>query len=347
METINIISESFKKNITGGPNKVISNTLKGLDLIGYPYVLNKDVHDFKNNWVHDSIKGFIEVTNSKIPSVIGPNIFTLPKDIPAFIPKSYNSIYLHPSDWCVDVWKQLGYKRSLLASWPAGIDTYYFKPSNNRSAKHVLIYFKKREQELLNIAEKLVIQFGLTPLIIKYGSYNEEEYKKALAIASFGIWIGCSESQGIGLQEALATNLPLIVCNAHSLLESTQTQYQFPQYVKAFRATTVPYFDERCGIVIDDITDLEGAIKKMISNNLFAPRDFILENLTLEQQARQLISFFDGLERSNYSKGPSTINAKHKPFKLSSANHLTYLFHIFKRKSRTLFRLLKKTVLNH
>ena len=57
-------------------------------------------------------------------------------------------------------------------------------------------------------------------MLIEYGKYSEQDYINALNEAKFGIWLGCTESQGIGLQEALATDLPLIVLDATSLFEN-------------------------------------------------------------------------------------------------------------------------------
>ena len=340
-EILNIISDSYGKQITGGPYKVILNALKGLDLINYPYVLNMNVHDYKRNWIHDSLKGFIEVTNSNIPAVIGPNLFTLPKDIPRFTPAYFNGIYIHPADWCVEIWKQLDYKNSLLHAWPVGIDTDDFGEQTNRSSEHVMIYFKNRDLQSLEFVENLVKSMGLIPLVIKYGSYKEAEYKKVLSIASFGIWIGCSESQGIGLQEALSTNMPLIICDVNTLLASTQTQYKFPRSVEKFKATSVPYFDESCGIILNDFSKLGNAIKELSANLVyFAPREFIKKNLSLEKQARELISFFDLLEKQQrvYINNNKKIDGK---FNLSIKGYSIYALFILQRKARSLIRLLK------
>lgn len=342
-DVLNIISDSYNKKITGGPYKVIKNTLKGLELIGCPYVLNQNVHDFKRNWIHDSLKGFIEVTHSNIPAVIGPNLFTLPKDIPFFTPASFNAIYLHPADWCVDIWNQLDYKKSALHAWPVGIDTNEFNEEMNRSSDHVMIYFKNRDPELLEFVETLVKTMELKPLVIKYGSYTEAEYKRVLGLASFGIWIGCSESQGIGLQEALSTNLPLIICDVNSLLASTQTQYKFPLEVEKFKATSAPYFDESCGIILNDISKLELAIKEF-PNKLanFAPREFIKKNLSLEKQARELISFFGLLEKQQpeYFRNVKEEGSNRK-FILSFTGYASYYPHVFKRKARTLIKIIR------
>lgn len=341
MQTINIISDSIKIGKIGGPNKVIINTLKGLDLIGYPYVLNKNVHQYRYNWIHDSSKGFIEIVNSKIPAILGPNIYTLPKDIPYFTPSKYKSIYLHPSKWCVDFWKDLGYTRSDLKSWPAGIDTFLFPEMKVRSDNKVMIYLKKRERVLLEIAERIVKSIGLIPITIEYGSYNEVEYQEILSKASFGIWIGCSESQGIGLQEALSTNLPLIVWDVNSLLDSTQKEYIFPKSVKNIFATSVPYWDSQCGIIIHHENELKSAIIH-IMNNLthFSPRKYILENLTLEKQAQDLLRLFDLLDFGT-RKSKVKHNNPNEDFSMSIKSSAIYYFYVVKRKAKTVLKLIR------
>ena len=344
-EVLNIISESYERNRVGGPNKVIANTIKGLELLGYPYVINKDVHCYKMNWIHDSIKGFIEVTQAKIPSVIGPNIFTLPKDIPHFTPTYYNCIYLHPSDWCVDVWRKLNYKRSQICSWPVGIDTDEFGIMNHRLADNVMIYFKKRDTSLLISTTDLVKSMGLTPIIIEYGNYTEVEYKDALSKVAFGIWIGCSESQGIGLQEAMSTNLPLIVMDAGSLLETTQTEYLFPLSVKDLHATSVPYFDKRCGIIIHAFSELKPAIVRMQQElDSFSPRQYILDNLGLAEKAKQLIGFFELLENKHTVCMVSNCHDISNSFRLGWINKIYYFSYVGRRKLRTAIKLIIKRI---
>src|SRR3954462_8449588 len=101
-EVINIISHSYCNKLVGGPTKVILNTLKGLDLISQPYVLNQDIRQYRYNWIHDSIEHLIEAAVLRIPVVAGPNIVVLPINLPRFIPDRSKVLYLHPSQWCVD-----------------------------------------------------------------------------------------------------------------------------------------------------------------------------------------------------------------------------------------------------
>ena len=297
---INIVSTQINKNQINGPKKVLINTLKGLNYLGIKYVFNRPINEYKYNWIHDDQKAIIEAGFVNKAVLIGPNTAVLPKDLPLLrkkLPK--NSIYLHPSQWTKDSWNLLGYKETILELWPAGIDLNKFPKITRNDKIKVLLYFKQRDLSLLNNAKLILEKLNLEYVVIHYGYYKEEEYLKALNECRFGIWIGCSESQGIGLQEALATNLPLIVLDAISLFDYIPTNskkyagYGFQKSLKTIRTTTAPYFDQRCGIKIEEIADLKKSIL-YISNNIdqYNPREYIEETLSLEESVNSLLSFF-------------------------------------------------------
>jgi hypothetical protein len=327
----------------GGPNKVILNTIKGLEKIGYPFVINKDIRQFRYNWIHDSMKGLIEVALNRIPAVVGPNLVVLPNDLPRFLPKLSNCIYLYPSQWCIDLWKEIGFSDCPLVSWPAGIDTKEFDITQQITDRSdVMIYFKKRNPVLLDQAVSTVIRMGLNPRIIRYGDYNEVQYKETLASSRFGIWIGLSESQGIGLQEALASGVPLIVCDVNSLFETgNEGGYKFPEKLREFKPTSVPYFDQRCGIIINDFSRLEDSVTEMLENIPdYNPREYILENLSLEKQALELLSFFDLLDNQQLNVYAKTDSEKLSgKFKSTFFGNIIYIIFLVKRKTRTFFNL--------
>lgn len=293
-EKLNIISESATSSAVSGPRKVFENTCKGLEEIGQPYVVNEPMSRYRWNWVHDSIRGVLVAGFSGIPIVAGPNIVVMPGDLPKIRAKFSNSLYLHPSDWVVRLWKEAGFTECELASWPAGIDCNEFSASNKIvPSKKVMIYFKERHSEILTRTVQKVLTHGLEPIIIKYGHYEEHEFKRALKEALFGIWIGRHESQGIALQEALASNVPLLVLDATRFSDNvTQNTYPFPEQFTNFRTTSAPYFDSTCGIIIDEETGLDTAIKTMLQDiNSFEPRNYVLKELSLAASARKMVEF--------------------------------------------------------
>jgi glycosyltransferase involved in cell wall biosynthesis len=295
---INIISNSAKFNVGRGPRKVFENACKGFELIGQPYVVNRSLSDYSWNWIHDSLEGLLEVSVLGKPAVLGPNIVVLPKDLPKFRPQLKNCIYLHPCEWAVGVWQQLGFTECQLLAWSVGIDYESFDVSRkNVINDQVMVYYKQRDPILLTEVLRVIKKNNLTPVVITYGEYTEEQYLEALSKSSFGVWLGCHESQGIALQEALAAGLPLIVIDAKSLFDAyAQNTYDFPSILKSFRTTSAPYFDPRCGLIIDGIDELDWAINEVKDgfNNL-NPKEYIKETLSLEISARKLVNIFSHL----------------------------------------------------
>lgn len=301
---INIISTQLNRKHTLGPKKLLDNILKGLNKLNIDYVFNQPINEYQYNWIQDDKKAIIEAGFIGKAVLVGPNIAVLPKDLPLFrkkLPKG--SIYIHPSKWSADVWKYLKYDETKLDFWPVGIDLDEFKAISRAKKEKILLYFKQRDISLLENAKNILNNLEYKYDVIHYGFYNENKYKKALQECKFGIWIGCSETQGIGLQEALATNLPLIVLDSTSFFETVfinskkHFTYTFPTKLKEFKTTSIPYFDKRCGIKIENASELEEAIKTMQVNfESFKPREYMEENLSLEKSAKLFISFFKQME---------------------------------------------------
>lgn len=347
MELINIISQTFNKQGVGGPHKVIENTIKGFRKAGIEYVVNQDIRDYKHNWIHDSSKSLLDAAFYKLPVVLGPNIVVLPKDLPGLRPKLTNSIYLVPSNWSKEVWKVSGFTECPIYSWPVGIDVDAFNLNRSMAKNHnnVMIYFKRRDEKLLEGTKEILKRKGLNPIVIKCGSYTEDQYKEVLAKCIFGIWIGISESQGIALQEALASNLPLIVNDCRSLFEkNADMSYKFPPELSSIISTSAPYFDETCGIVIQDNSKIESSIEELILNlDFYKPREFIQKNLSLEKQAFELVSLFEYIGLKLNSSTDLINHVKRKSvssFLFWLLSGASYSIFIFKRKVKTFLRIL-------
>lgn len=295
-EKINIVSECATINMVRGPKKVFDNTCKGLEKIGQPYVINQPMSLYRWNWIQDSITAVLIAGFSGIPVVVGPNIVVMPDDLPKIRIKLKHSIYLQPSEWVVRLWEKVGFTECALVVWPVGIDCDEFNASNKTAnSTKVIIYYKARRPEILTKAVQKVLDHGLEPVIIKYGQYEEIEFKAALNDALFGIWIGVHESQGIALQEALASDLPLLVLDASRFSDNyNMNTYLSSNCFNNFKTTSAPYFDCKCGIIIDDEASLDTAILKMRQHLYsFEPRNFVLKELSLDASARKLVELFE------------------------------------------------------
>lgn len=296
-KVINILSNSARQSKVGGPNKVFVNVSKGFDRIGQRYVINQNPEDYIFNWAHDSVADLITIASRKIPAIVGPNLVVLPKDLPWFLPKLANCLYLHPSSWCVEVWEKYKFTGCKLKSWPVGIDWEKFSCRRSpMSCKNVMLYIKNQHISIEKEALWAIEKAGFNAQVIKYGRYTEDEFQQVLQCSQFGIWIGTTESQGIALLEALASDLPLIVLNNTNVSKSYGSVYKFPKEMVDFPATSVPYFDNSCGIVIDKIDELGNAVEKMgVNYRNFTPQKYIRNNLSLEISAQKLVDLFGEL----------------------------------------------------
>lgn len=294
---LNIISKSLVSSRTSGPQKVVKNLIKGLDLIKYPYVINQRLDCCQRLWIHDDTEALDRIgsLDKNIKIIIGPNLYVSFMDIPHELDLS-RVIYLHPCFWSVDFWLKFGYKREgKLEVWPTGIDTEEFKLSEDKK-DIVLVYFKQRFDEELEFVRTELKSKNIDFVVIRYGSYSEKKYKSLLSRCRYVIWLGRQESQGIALQEALSCNIPVLVCDVRyygqrsdqkSLENFNNDQISYPG------ATSAPYFDDRCGIKIKNIKELPKALDFMEKNlTSFRPREFINSSLSLEKQARDLIEIY-------------------------------------------------------
>ena len=113
--------------------------------------------------------------------------------------------------------------------------------------------------------------------------YNEENYINCLQQSKYGIWVGRHESQGFALEEALSCNVPLFVWDVVSINQEEGCNYP------DIPATTIPYWDERCGESFTDIKNIDEKFDIFLSKlNEYKPREYVIENLSVEKCTKNL-----------------------------------------------------------
>jgi glycosyltransferase involved in cell wall biosynthesis len=228
---------------------------------------------------------------SKYPGIVfifGPHFCVIPNDKLLNI-NSDKSIYIMPSNWCVEFWRRYDLSKNLnMVSIPFGVDIEKFceiKRVDERNT--VFIYYKSRHPQELQFIEKILHQIGIPYKIFSYRHrYSEQDYLEYLQNSKFGIWVDAHESQGFALEEALACNVPLFVWNIKSMNQ------EFGQSYDDVPATTIPYWDSRCGEYFYDMNDFEEKFRLFlhnINNNTYEPREYVLENLSPEVCEKKLI----------------------------------------------------------
>jgi glycosyltransferase involved in cell wall biosynthesis len=176
---------------------------------------------------------------------------------------------------------------------PFGVDTEKFTPLKNMNEKNkVLVYYKRRDpnelQYILNFFQNKNIEVKIFDYVTKY---SEEEYLDYLQNSKFGIWLDAHESQGFALQEALSCNVPVLVWNIKYMSQEFGSNYvNIP-------ATTIPYWDERCGEYFYESHELENIYDKFISKlDTYKPREYIIENLSMKVCENKLIDIIKNIK---------------------------------------------------
>lgn len=259
-----------------GPGKVCRNLLLGLKRLGVSVRQNVSLEYTGFLQPVRELEDFFESN-----FLLGPNLFVLPSDVASSFWESPRKLVV-PCQWVKNLYREYLDSKHDIYTWPTGIDTDKFYKKYNKEIKYdCLIYFKngsaKTLQELISILEEK----SLTYRQITYGSYNEDEFIQLAQSSRFGVTVTRTESQGIAYQEMLSMNLPLYVLD--KLVWDDMPHVSFP-------ATSAPYFDDRCGIKHPDLSGLEEFIEKQ---DEFEPREYILENLTLEKCARKYVSLLE------------------------------------------------------
>lgn len=232
---------------------------------------------------------------SKYPStkfIFGPHFSVFPDDKLNTI-KGNNSIYNNLSDWVVDLWYRFPLTSNLkIIALPFGVDTAKFnKVKHINDRNEVFVYFKNRSPSELETVQNFLNSKNINYRIFSYHNrYHENDYLNYLQNSKYGIWVGGHESQGFGLQEALSCDVPLLVWNVKSMKQEYGSTYE------DIPATTAPYWDERCGEVFYDISCLEKVYDKFTKNiENYKPREFILENLSMEVCENKLIETINNI----------------------------------------------------
>jgi hypothetical protein len=236
----------------------------------------------------------INVNNfPNIKFMFGPHFSVFPEKRHMDLINGNNVIYIQPSDWARDAWKYNPLCKNIkVASLPFGVDTDKFNeilPFEKRTS--VFLYYKSRSPEDLTFVLNFLKQLNINVHVFGYTSkYNEEDYIKYLHNSRFGIWLDAHESQGFALEEALSCNVPLFVWSITSLNQEYGSNYP------NIPATTIPYWDNRCGESFTSISEIHEKFQKFMDNlSSYKPREYILENLSMDVCENKLINTIENI----------------------------------------------------
>jgi hypothetical protein len=191
-----------------------------------------------------------------------------------------NSIYIQPSEWAAKCWINFNANSILpIKTFSFPVNTDKFKSNNIKNKEQVFIYFKRRNPHELEYIKTNLQNKNISYKVFDYvKQYNEDEYLNYLQNSKYGIILDAHESQGFAIEEALSCNVPLLVWNVTSMRQEYGSRY------KDIFATSIPYWDKRCGEFFYKQEDFEQTFEKFISKlNTYKPREYIMEILNVKK----------------------------------------------------------------
>lgn len=294
------------KTKPGGVMMVALELMKGLDLLKIPYRFNDYAYAKKNHRELVCVIGkphIIFEKRFKNPILFGAGVFSHPIECPDFFKKYPNVLrMLVPGEWMRKMCEP--YYKDKVEAWPVGIDTDKWSINIKKSQLNTdfLIYDKIRweypehQKKLIDPIVQKLENMGLTYDFIRYGTYNHTSLIEKLSNAKAVIFLCEHETQGIAYQQILSTNTPILAWDRGGFWQDPSF---YPDLVKYGPVSSVPYWDERCGIKFKDIFEFEQAVSLFLENiNTFSPRNYILNNLSLAISAKKYIDIVKAINEN-------------------------------------------------
>jgi len=278
-----------------GQRRMFLNLCAGLDRLRIPYRVN----DFKLARRNPSAlacvigKPFVlDKLERRNPILFGAAVHSHPVDAPDLLERYAVKKVLVPGGWMKDMCAP--YWGSAVESWPVGIDSDSWRPQPaSEKTIDVLLYDKVRwrhdefELTLIEPIRAHLRESGRSFWELRYGAYREEQFKALLARCRAMIFLCEHETQGLAYQQALSCGVPILAWDRGGFW---QDPAYFPHRVRYAPVTSVPYWDDRCGATFGGVEDFAPAWERFWADcraGRIRPRDYILENLTLEKCARR------------------------------------------------------------
>jgi hypothetical protein len=280
----------------GGIKRVYLNLIKGLDLIGQDYVTNVPYAEVGEG----DLVGVVGLGSYCLQGYRKPNrllagiaVAAHPMEWPTLFDDYPVAQYVVHCDWVRVMYERHYGKR--VVTWAVGIDTEVWKPSDRPQRVDVLVYDKIRwdsdrvRRALLDPIIDELKKRRLSYKVIRYGAYTPLDYIQALGESRSMLFLCEHETQGIAYQEAMSCGVPVLAWDPGQWLDPWRYRYG-ETYVPA---TSVPFFDARCGMTFAGVPDFPDALDRFIDNvraDYYRPRDYVLEHLTLQKCARDYLA---------------------------------------------------------
>ena len=264
-----------------GPHKVVNNLIKSLDQEKIDYAINEEKYEHNFLIQYDAIAHEKHSKIEQETTIIGPQVWLFDGYGQFLIEnQNYYKKLIAPSQWVKDKFiSKFNLPESKVTIWPVGIEEF----DNVREPSYdCLIYFKRRDESELSAVKKFLVSRGLSYRMVEYGGYDEMGFLNLINQAKFCFLINGTESQGIAVQEIMSMGIPIIAWDLKEWLDQGEA-YRVP-------ATSVPYWDERCGEKFYSIDKLEETFDNFYARiNDYDPKAYVKENLSFESSVKTLL----------------------------------------------------------
>jgi hypothetical protein len=226
--------------------------------------------------------------------IAGPNIVVIPSEFNKLIAHQAVDLCIVPSQWVKDLY--LKDEPSLFGRieiWAAGVDCNFWDKKRGaikkwRNFKKVLIYIKNIEETVISSYENLLYNLGYVVKKIYYGQYSQQEYLNSLNSVDVAIFFSKSESQGIALFEAWATDTPTLVWN--------YGEWVSPKGV-TYKASSAPYLSNLTGSFFSDLDQFQKILNNFDEISLeYDPRKWVCQYFSDEKSAARLSAIISNIE---------------------------------------------------
>lgn len=214
----------------------------------------------------------------------GTNLVDFPSERRELMCAGEIDLLLVPGDWVRDNFivdcPELGGR---VISWPAGVDTAYWRPGSGESQERCLIYEKQivgRERVgPVSDYARVIEKRGYQTSLLQYGTYMPNDYLQTLRRSCALIGFVVNETQGIAWAEAWSANVPTLLWN--------QAFVTFKG--RAYPASTAPYLTSHTGLFFRSLAEFDTVFEHWLNNrDQFHPRQWVIENMSDEVCARRL-----------------------------------------------------------
>jgi glycosyltransferase involved in cell wall biosynthesis len=281
----------------GGMERYFLNLVEGLRRAGIPHRQNPFAHarrQFKEVVGIIGKSHLLRTRPWRNPIVFGPAVFSHPlSDLAVFRERPIKKVLVSCE------WLKRMYAQTIdvpVEVWPAGVDTYTWRPRPEAPKDiDVLVYDKVRwrrekyEPELIQPILANLTRRGLRHQTIRYGSYREEEFHALLARCRSMIFLVEHETQGFAYLQALACDVPILGWDRGGFWEDPEF---YPHRVRFEGVSSLPYWDDRCGVKFAAIEEFTTSLDRFVdglARGAFRPRDYVTQNLSLEDCARAYV----------------------------------------------------------